>query len=64
MHRIDRIANLSIFPSVILMTTLMSNLCIIPYNLAGKILQVTYLHFIKDKYIIVAWLIALAKQTI
>lgn len=42
----------------------MSNLYAILYNSDATKLQITYLHFIKSQYIILALLIILAKQII
>ena len=61
-HRISGIRDPSIFPKVAFMTALMSNLYAISYNSAANILRITYLHFIKDQYMIFALLAPLARQ--
>lgn len=42
----------------------MSKLYIIAYNLVVEIFYIIYLHFIKNKYIILALLVILAKEII
>lgn len=57
MYKINRITNFNIFFNIAFIIILVSNLLTIIYNLAAKILDITNLHFIKDKYIILALLI-------
>ena len=60
-HKIKKIITFKIFFNIILIIVLISNLYIILYNLAIKILHIFYLYFIKDQYIILILLIILTK---
>lgn len=60
-HKISKITDLVIFFKTTFIITLTSNPYIILYNLAIKILFVTYLYFIKNQYMIFVLLVILIK---
>ena len=63
-YKINRITNLSIFPSITFMTALISNPYTILNNLAAKTLFITHLYFNKDQCMIFVLLVPSVRQII
>lgn len=62
MHKISKTIDFNIFFNIAFLIISMSNLCVILFNLIIMTIYVTYLHFIKDQYMILLLLVISAKK--